>query len=223
LVRLTFGCHADHDHDNEKELHMHLLLTLVLLSARWGFDDGKAGSPPAGFVFGAAEKGASGKWVLRPAAKGTEKGMVLVQEDKTDDRYAVAIAGTDAFQDVKVSARIKTEAGGYQAAGIAWRVQDPDNYYVARINPDEENVNLFVFVGGKRRKLAGIPTKALKAGSWHTLAVEHVGSAITVSVDGKKLIEAKDATYAQPGKVGLWVKDDTVAQFDDLEAAPAKK
>ena len=197
---------------------MHLALTLLLFAARWGFDDGKAGTPPTGFSFAAAEKGAAGKWVLRKESQG----LVLVQEDKTDDRYAVAVAGDQAFQDVKVSSRIKTQAGGYQAAGVVWRLKDADNYYVARINPDEENVNLYVFVAGKRKKLAGVPSKALKPGSWHTLVVQHVGPQITVTVDGAKLIEAKDTTYAQAGKVGLWVKDDTVAQFDDLEAQASK-
>jgi hypothetical protein len=200
---------------------MSLVLTLVVLAGSWGFDDGKAGSPPTGFTFAAAEKGAVGKWVLRPTDAG--KGLVLVQEDKTDDRYAVAVAGEPALQDLKISARIKTKAGGYQAAGVVWRLQDPDNYYVARINPEEENVNLFVFVAGKRRKLAGIPSKAIKPDTWHTLAVEHVGSTITVSVDGKKVLDAKDTTLAKTGKVGLWVKDDTVAQFDDLAAEATKK
>jgi hypothetical protein len=197
---------------------MHLALTLLLFAGSWKFDDGKAGSPPAGFNFGAAEKGAAGRWVLRKESQG----LVLAQEDKTDDRYAVAVAGEQAFQDVKVSARIKTKAGGYQAAGVVWRLKDADNYYVARINPDEENINLFVFVAGKRKKLAGVPSKALKPGTWHTLAVQHVGPQITVTVDGAKVIEAKDTTYAQAGKVGLWVKDDTIAQFDDLEAQAAK-
>lgn len=198
---------------------MHIALTLLLFSARWGFDDGQAGKPPAGFTFGAAEKGAVGKWVLRKA----DKGLALAQEDKTDDRYAVAVAGDQTFADTKISARIKTQAGGYQAAGVVWRLQDVDNYYVARINPEEENVNLFAFVGGKRKKLAGVPTKALKAGTWHTLAVSHVGPDIVVTVDGAKLIEHKDTTYAKAGKVGVWVKDDTVAHFDDLEAEAAKK
>ena len=181
---------------------MNLLLTLVLLSARWGFDDGKTGSPPSGFTFGAAEKGPGGKWVLRPDGDGKagKEGLVLAQEDKTDDRYAVAVAGDSTFQDVKISARIKTQAGGYQAAGVVWRLKDPDNYYVARINPEEANVNLFVFVGGKRRKLAGVPSTTIKADTWHTLAVEHVGPAIVVSVDGKKLIDAKDTTYARPAR-----------------------
>lgn len=201
-----------------KGITMYIALTLLLLSARWGFDDGQAGKAPAGFTFGAAEKGAAGKWVLR---KG-DKGLVLAQEDKTDDRYAVAVAGEQTFQDTNVSARIKTQAGGYQAAGVVWRLQDANNYYVARINPEEENVNLFVFVNGKRTKLAGVPTKALKSGSWHTLAVTHVGADIVVNVDGVKVIEAKDTTYAKAGKVGVWVKDATVAQFDDIEAQDAK-
>ncbi len=206
---------------------MSLVVTLVLFAASWGFDDGKAGSPPNGFAFAATEKGAVGKWVLRPASgadgKSVGKGLVLSQEDKTDDRYTVAVAGDQAFGDLKLSARIKTQAGGYQAAGVVWRLQDPDNYYVARINPEEENINLYVFVGGKRRKLAGVATTAIKPGTWHTLTVEHVGTAITVSVDGKKQFDAKDTTLAQTGKVGVWVKDDTVAQFDDLAAEPTKK
>src|SRR5689334_14894849 len=111
----------------QEESHMHFALTLLLLSARWGFDDGKAGSPPPGFSFAAAEKGAVGKWVLRQEAKG----LVLAQEDKTDDRYAVAVAGDQSFKDVNLSARIKTQAGGYQAAGVVWRLKDADNYYVA--------------------------------------------------------------------------------------------
>jgi hypothetical protein len=209
---------------------MSWVLTLAVLAGSWSFDEGKAGSPPSGFAFAAAEKGAAGKWVLRQAVggdgksdgKAAGKGLVLVQEDKTDDRYAVAVAGEQAFGDVKLSARIKTQAGGYQAAGVVWRLKDPDNYYVARINPEEENVNLYVFVGGKRRKLAGVSSTAIKPGTWHTLSVEHVGPAIVVSVDGKKLFDAKDTTLAQTGKVGLWVKDDTVAQFDDLAAEPAK-
>jgi hypothetical protein len=204
---------------------MSLLATLALFAASWTFDEGKAGSPPTAFTFGAAEKGAAGKWVLRPAGDGKAggKGLVLAQEDKTDDRYAVAVAGEETMTDVKLSARIKTRAGGYQAAGVVWRLQDPDNYYVARINPEEANVNLFVFVGGKRRKLAGVPSTALKAGTWHTLEVAHVGPAITVKVDGKPLLDAKDTTLAKAGKVGLWVKDDTVAEFDDLTAAPVRK
>ena len=199
---------------------MNLLFTLLALAMTWGFDDGKAGKPPTGFEFGAAEEGATGKWILREEP-GT-KGLVLSQEDETDDRYTVAVAKGTAFKDVRLRAKIKTRAGGYQAAGVVWRLKDPNNYYVARINPDEENINLYMFKGGKRHKLAGVSSKVLKPATWHTLLVEQKGPAIVVKVDGKTIIEHKDETFATPGKVGLWVKDDTVARFDDFQVEALK-
>jgi hypothetical protein len=120
------------------------------------------------------------------------------------------------FRDVRLSARVKT-LGGYQGAGVVWRYKDPNHYYVARINPEEGNVRVDVVVEGKRRKLGMTDLKDLKTGVWHTLAVEHKGAAITVKVGDKVVIEATDETLAQAGRVGLWIKDDTLAQFDDLD------
>ena len=199
---------------------MNLLFTLLALAMSWGFDEGKAGKPPADFEFGAAAEGATGKWLLREEPG--IKGLVLSQEDESDDRYAVAVAKGTSFKDVRLTTKVKTRAGGYQAAGVVWRLKDPNNYYAARINPEEENINLYMLKGGKRHKLAGTASKAIKPGTWHTLAVEQKGPAIVVKVDGKTVLEHKDETFTQPGKVGFWVKDDTVARFDELKVEALK-
>jgi len=41
-----------------------------------------------------------------------------------------------------------------------------------------------------------------------------------VAFDGKAVVDARDTTFAQPGKVGLWTKADSVTEFDDLTVTP---
>ena len=38
----------------------------------------------------------------------------------------------------------------------------------------------------------------------------------SVWFDGEKVLDAKDGTFQEAGKVGLWTKADSVIQFDDL-------
>jgi hypothetical protein len=54
------------------------------------------------------------------------------------------------------------------------------------------------------------------AGQWSTLRVVASGPRFEVHFNGTKLYEVDDATFDQPGKVGLWTKADSVTQFDDL-------
>jgi hypothetical protein len=42
------------------------------------------------------------------------------------------------------------------------------------------------------------------------------GDRIACYLDGKKYLEARDATFARAGKVGLWTKADAQTHFDDL-------
>jgi len=42
------------------------------------------------------------------------------------------------------------------------------------------------------------------------------GTRFKVSFDGKPLFEVEDATFREPGMVGLWTKADSVTVFDSL-------
>jgi hypothetical protein len=74
-------------------------------------------------------------------------------------------------------------------------------------------------VNGRRRELAGWDGKVAPR-TWHTLAVEARGSRFVVSFDGKQVIDAKDDTFQDAGKVGLWTKADSVTEFDGLVVKP---
>jgi len=55
------------------------------------------------------------------------------------------------------------------------------------------------------------------SGQWNMLRVTAAGNLFTVYLNGEKLYEVEDATFADAGKVGLWTKADSVTYFDDLE------
>ena len=54
----------------------------------------------------------------------------------------------------------------------------------------------------------------------HELAVEAKGDQLQVLLDGKKIIDASDKTFAEPGKFGVWTKADSLIYFDNLTATP---
>jgi len=98
---------------------------------------------------------------------------------------------------------------------VIWRVQDANNYYIARANALENNVTIYHTIKGKRVAFKNINTK-VTSGVWHTLRVDFKGNKFTVTFDGNKVIEATDESFANAGKVGVWTKADSVTLFDDF-------
>jgi hypothetical protein len=81
--------------------------------------------------------------------------------------------------DVDLSVRFKPISGRVDlAAGLVWRYQNQDNYYIVRANALEDNVVLYKVEGGKRTDL---PLKGegrtygkktdVPANQWSTLRV----------------------------------------------------
>jgi hypothetical protein len=109
-----------------------------------------------------------------------------------------------------------------QAAGLMFRVKDADNYYVARANALENNVNLYHVVKGVRRQIAGVDVPVL-TGKTQRLGVRSEGDAITVSFDGRPLINVNDRAIQGSGAVGLWTKADSLTAFYELTISVLKE
>jgi hypothetical protein len=189
--------------------------------ATFNFESDPPGRPPQGFQFALTGKGRPGNWVVEIADDAPSGKNVLAQTDgdTTDYRFPIAFTGPE-MQDLRLSVKCKPVAGkGDQGCGLIWRLKDPENYYVARANALEDNVHLYRVVGGKRIRFEGWNGK-VRSGVWHELAVEMVGDRIQVFYDGTKVIEARDSTFAGPGRFGVWTKADSRIQFDDLTATP---
>ncbi|HEX2710693.1 MAG TPA: family 16 glycoside hydrolase, partial [Candidatus Acidoferrales bacterium] len=103
-----------------------------------------------------------------------------------------------------------------RAAGLIFRVQDKNNYYILRANALENNVNIYVYARG-RRHLLKEGAEPVPSGRWQALRAEVTGPRIRGFLNDRLVVEASDSTYRN-GKIGLWTKADSVTCFDDVEA-----
>jgi len=190
------------------------------------FESDKVGQAPAMFSFALTGSGRPGVWVVRKDEAAVDRGNVLAQTDadSTSYRFPVAVFNDVKTKDVDVSVRFRPVSGGVdQAAGLVWRYQDANNYYIVRANALEGNVVLYKVENGKRTDL---PLKGsgrtygknadVPKNKWGQMGVTVRGSLFTVSLNGQGLYEVEDTTFTAPGKVGLWTKADSVTYFDDL-------
>jgi hypothetical protein len=175
------------------------------------------GSPPEGFTFARTGHGGAAQWsVTADPSASASKVIEQISTDRTDYRFPLAVHEATSAANVEVSLRFKAVAGKVdQAAGIAVRLRDADNYYVVRANALEDNVRFYRVVKGRREQLEGANLK-VAGGEWHSLALRTEGDRFTVSYDGRALFTARDATFAGTGKVALWTKADSVTRFEQI-------
>jgi hypothetical protein len=187
------------------------------------FASREVGKLPSDFTAELTGGGGPISWVVREDPKSPGGGRILVQEssDDTSYRFPLCIYDKTVARDVAVEVKYKAISGSVdQAGGIVLRY-NPENYYIARANALEDNVNLFKTVQGKRSKISEVPVK-VTGGEWHTLRFEAKGPHLKIAFDGKVVIEEDDPTFSEPGKVGLWTKADSVSAFADLKIDPVR-
>ena len=211
------------------------LLTLVAVTAlaalaaeTFNFDSASPGALPAGWSSGMTHDGGAPKWEVVKDDSAPSKPNVLAQTstDRTGARFPLVILNKEEIKNGEIRVKFKPVSGkGDQAAGIVWRYRDENNYYIVRANALENNVVLYKLEGGKRTSIAPKGTPANTYGvkhpvpsrAWSTLAVSFQGNLSTVFLNGQKLFEVEDRTFADAGKVGLWTKADSVTYFDDFQ------
>jgi hypothetical protein len=180
-------------------------------------DQMTVGSAPEGFSFARTGRGGPAQWSVTAyptAAAG--HAIEQVSTDRTDYRFPLAVYDATLAANLEVVVRFKAVAGKIdQAGGVALRLRDADNYYVARANALEDNVRFYRVVKGRREQLEGASLK-VSANEWHNLGLRAEGDRFTVSYDGKVLFTATDATFAEAGKVALWTKSDSVTRFEQI-------
>jgi hypothetical protein len=182
------------------------------------FDATEIGKLPSDFSTELTGGGGPISWVVREDQTAPDGKRVLVQEssDDTSYRFPLCIYDKIIARDVAVEVSYKAISGKVdQAGGIVLRYS-PENYYIARANALEDNIDLFKTVKGKRSKIEEVPCK-VTAGQWHTLRFEAKGRRLKVAFDGQVVIETDDRTFSDPGKVGLWTKADSVSAFTNLK------
>ena len=213
-----------------------LLVTLATTVAGWGtafaqapsstttidFDDQAVG-PATICQPGLAGGGAPVDWqVVEDSAKPAgPRVLAEVSGDTTNNRFPICIFPAVQAENVEVTIAFKPLSGRVdQAAGIAIRVRDQDNYYVTRANALEGNIGFYIVEGGVRRQLAGAGAP-VPLGEWQTLTLRMHGLSAQILLNGVSVLTHADGTFTEPGGVGLWTKADSLTYFDDLTITPS--
>jgi len=192
-----------------------------------GFESTRIGTAPEGWTATLTGSG-DPKWTVESDRTAPSQLNVVKQSGRAT--YPLLLKNDTNIKDGFVEVKFKAIAGSEdRAAGIVWRAKDANNYYVVRANALEDNVVLYKTVKGVRSSLDIVGRKggygvnvAVPANTWHTLRIDFKASRFSVSFNGKLLFEVEDTTFADPGKVGLWTKADSVTLFDEVSYGEAK-
>lgn len=180
--------------------------------ASWSFDQDAVGGPPS------ASEAFSGEWKVMAESDAPSKPNALCQVGRAE--FPAIALGSTVYADFTVTVRFKPISGREdQAAGIVFRVQDKDNYYILRANALEANVNLYLYAGGRRSGIKDGEAK-VASGQWQELKLEASGDHLRGFLNGQPVVEATNATY-KAGRIGLWTKADSVTCFDDVIVRPS--
>src|SRR5712672_1281335 len=103
----------------------------------YNFDSDSVGLLPKEFHSARTGQGPSSRWVVLADSTAPSKPNVVAQTsvDATDYRFPLLIADEGSFRDLEVTVRFKAVSGDMdQAGGLAFRLKDANNYYIARAN-----------------------------------------------------------------------------------------
>jgi hypothetical protein len=185
------------------------------------FAKGDLGKVPAGWKADKTGDGEGSVWkVVADETAPSKSGYALAQTAEGPNAlFNLCVLDDTKFKDVEASVEFKAVKGKLdQGGGIVWRYQDANNYYLARMNPLEDNFRVYKVIDGKRTQFENFEIK-VPAGEWHTLKIKQEGEHIECFLDGKKCLDHKDDSITKAGKVGLWTKADAHTHFDNFTAS----
>ena len=203
-----------------------LLLGALVLGASadavWTFDSDTPGRAPGAFTYRVTRDSAPARWSVQ--REGTNGFLAHAGDPPAKGGFSLAILEDQPRSPLSLSARMRL-AGQKGEMGIAWRVQDANNYYLARLDVEgsEQDIALYRIVNGNRVRVDGEDDLELDRAAWHTIKVVQEDDTIRVYLGGIRVLRARDRTFGKPGGVALWCTGDAVAHFDDLRVGQEKE
>jgi len=189
------------------------------------FDRLAVGSLPEGWkVEATGQEQATAKWqVAKDATAPLGPGVLELSAPNHTEGGVFNLCWTDSisFYEGQIAVFLRARSGKTdQGGGIIWRVENRNNYYIARYNPLEENVSIY-YVKDGRRTMLGYTGKIELKDAWHILKIRHEGGRIQAFIDGEtKLIVNAGDYIPEKGGVGLWTKADAATAFDNFTVVP---
>src|SRR6266487_272201 len=140
------------------------IVTGLAMAETVNFDDMKPSAAPAGWTATQTGSGTA-KWTIEKDESAPSKPNVLKQSGQAT--FPVCFKNNTNIKDGFIEVKFKPVSGKEdQAGGVIWRVQDANNYYIARANALENNVTIYHTIKGKRTEKKRTKMQ-VTSGVWH--------------------------------------------------------
>ena len=153
----------------------------------------------------------------KPNTFGLPAGRLLKSLTNALEYYPMAIQ-TDPteYSDFTLEAQFKSAGGRFDCSGgLIFRYVDAKNFYLLSAGCPSDYFALSRMTNGQlvALKQSVVPTDK---DTWYRLKVTAEGGHFMCYDDDKMIFDFDDSKIAK-GKIGLWARDDSQAQFDDVK------
>jgi hypothetical protein len=187
-------------------------------SRLWNFDSYQENSIPTEFFSIQAGVGERGTWIVKSDDSAISKPNVIESSSNnyTESSYQMLIISDRGYTSFKAVVKFKIISGDKeQAAGLAFRFQDRNHYFV--LVADAVNDRFSLCRAEPDKLICTQDEKAeIQPDRWYNITAHVAAQGIAGYLDDELLVQRYDQHYTS-GAIGLWTKGDSVAYFDDLK------
>lgn len=209
--------------DQPQELPKPVHKTTPPLFQEWQFDTSALHAIPEGFVLLESAVSGKGQWLVNEGVATPSRPNIVEQQLTCGEAacYQLLVVEGKTAQYFDFSVRLKMRLGTPSGkAGLAYGVQDAQNFYAVVVEPKTNEVVAYVVKDGHETELAR-EALILEPSEWHFLRIQRqtiVSKEFTeISFDHHLLIDVYDQSF-DSGQFGLVAMGDGAFAFDNLRA-----
>lgn len=206
----------------EKAEHLRQQANPELFNA-WTFDKDQVGEVPKGFTVVTTGGQPGGMWKIetQPAAPSSPNVLLGVSPCATCVELLVAQGFQYEYPELTIRIHQGTGASSGQV-GVLFGMKDPKNFYATVVDLAQKSIEVVRVIDGNESVIGRAELK-VKPVEWHTLRVQRntiiSKDFIETFFDGQLTLSAEDQAL-DVGEVGLLVRGEASAHFDNFNAAP---
>jgi hypothetical protein len=228
MLAMILGCHVmgtsvGYSEEQPQELPKPFHKTTPPLFQEWNFDQSSLSGLPKGFTQAFGGSSGKGEWSVREDSTAPSPPYLVEQRLQCGEDwcYQLLIAEDAVVEYVDLSVRLKLNLGTPSGkAGLAYGIQDDENFYATVVDPGTSEVVAYVVKDGQPTELGREPLIPRSA-EWHSLRIQRntiISKEFTeISFDNHLALGVYDQSFKK-GKLGLVVMGNGGFSFDNLRA-----
>lgn len=206
----------------EKAEHLRQQINPDLFRA-WTFDKDQVGEVPKGFSVLTAGGQPGGVWKIETQPTAPSSPHVLSGASHCAACLELLVAQEFQYEYPELVIRIHQGAGAASGqAGVVFGMKDHKNFYATVVDLSKKTIEIVRVIDGNESVLGRAALK-VKPVEWHTLRVQRntiiSKDVIQTFFDGQLALSVQDQALGA-GQVGLLIRGEASAYFDNFNASP---